>query len=98
MDKIFYYKEKFEEKGITFPVIPSSREELYAEYGLGMMGAGSLTKLRSKLKEAKELGIEHGEYEGWEKQGSGQFIIDTNGNLIHAEKGWLDIDSLLEAL
>ena len=63
-----------------------------------MMGAGSLTKLRSKLKEAKELGIEHGEYEGWEKQGSGQFVIDTNGNLIQAEKGWLDIDSLLEAL
>ena len=91
-------KKFVEEKDISFPVIPSSREGLYAEYGLGMMGAGSLTKLRSKLKEAKELGIEHGEYEGWEKQGSGQFIIDTNGNLIHAEKGWLDIDSLLEAL
>lgn len=86
------------EKDISFPVIPSSKEELYAEYGLGMMGAGAVTKLRGKLKEAKELGFEHGEYEGWEKQGPGQFVIDTNGNLIHAEKGWLDIDSLLEAL
>ena len=86
------------EKEISFPVIPSSKEELYAEYGLGMMGAGAVTKLRGKLKEAKEFGFEHGEYEGWEKQGPGQFVIDTDGNLIHAEKGWLDIDSLLEAL
>lgn len=91
-------KKFIEEKDISFPVIPSSKEELYAEYGLGMMGAGALTKLRGKLKEAKELGFEHGEYEGWEKQGPGQFVIDTNGNLIHTEKGWLDIDSLLEAL
>ena len=91
-------KKFVEEKDISFPVIPSSKEELYAEYGLGMMGAGALTKLRGQLKEAKELGFEHGEYEGWEKQGPGQFVIDTNGNLIHTEKGWLDIDSLLEAL
>lgn len=91
-------KKFVEEKVISFPVIPSSKEELYAEYGLGMMGAGAVAKLLGKLKEAKELGFEHGEYEGWEKQGPGQFVIDTDGNLIHAEKGWLDIDSLLEAL
>ena len=104
--KIFYITQSgekigktfVEEKNISVPVIPSTKEELYAEYGLGMMGAGALTKLRGKLKEAKELGIDHGEYEGWEKQGPGQFVIDTDGNLIHAEKGWLDIDKLLEAL
>ena len=91
-------KKFIEEKNITFPVIPSSKDELYAEYGLGLMTSGAVAKLRSKLKEVKEFGFEHGEYEGWEKQGPGQFVIDTDGNLIQAEKGWLDIDSLLEAL
>jgi len=91
-------KKFIEEKSISFPVIPSSKEELYAEYGLGLMTAGAVTKLRSKLKEAKELGIDHGDYEGWEKQSPGQFVIDTDGNLIQAEKGWLDIDKILKAL
>ena len=67
-------KKFVEEKNISFPVIPSSKEELYAEYGLGMMGAGALTKLRSKLKEAKELGLEHGEYEGWENKDLGNLL------------------------
>ena len=51
-----------------------------------------------KLKEAKKASIEHGEYEGWEKQGSGQFVIDEEGIIIQAETGWLDIDKLLEVL
>ncbi len=91
-------KKFIEEKAMSFPVIPSSKDELYAEYGLGLMTAGAIGKLRKKLKEAKELGIEHGEYEGWEKQSAGQFVIGTDGTLIQAEKGWLDIDKLLEVL
>ncbi|MCK4480235.1 MAG: redoxin domain-containing protein [Candidatus Lokiarchaeota archaeon] len=91
-------KEYIEKENIDFPVIPSSKDELYKEYGLGLMTAGAFTKVRSKLKEATKLGIEHGEYEGWEKQGPGQFVVDEQGKIIHASKGWLDIDSLLTVL
>ena len=83
---------------IEFPVIPSSKDELYADYGLGLMTEESMKKIRGKLKEAKKLGIIHGEYEGWENQGSGQFVIDTEGTIIHSQKGWLDVDSLLSVL
>jgi len=91
-------KEYIEKENIDFPVIPSSKDELYKEYGLGLMTAGAFTKVRSKLKEAIKLGIEHGEYEGWEKQGPGQFVVDEQGKIIHSLKGWLDIDSLLTVL
>lgn len=86
------------EKDIDFPVIPSSKEELYKEYGLGMMTPESISQLKSKLKECKEQNIEHGEYEGWEQQGPGQFVLDENGEIIHAKKGWLDVDAILEVL
>ena len=91
-------KEYIEKENIDFPVIPSSKDELYKEYGLGLMTTGAFTKVRSKLKEATKLGIEHGEYEGWEKQGPGQFVVDEQGKIIHALKGWLDVDSILSVL
>ena len=91
-------KEFIDKENIDFPVITSTKDELYAEYGLGLMTTGAFTKVRGKLKECKELGIGHGEYEGWEKQGPGQFVIDEQGNIIHTKKGWLDIDKLLIVL
>jgi peroxiredoxin len=91
-------KEFIEKETIDFPVIPSSKEELYKEYGLGLMTAGAVTKVRSKMKEATKWGIEHGEYEGWEKQSPGQFVIDEEGNIIHAKKGWLEIEAILSIL
>jgi peroxiredoxin len=91
-------KKFISEKNITFPVIPSSKDDLYATYGLGLMTAGALAKLMGKLKEAKKEGIEHGEYEGWEKQGPGQFVIDLSGKIIHAQTGWLDVSSLFDVL
>jgi len=90
--------EYIQKKNIDFLVIPSSKDELYKEYGLGLMTAGAITKVRSKLKKASKLGIEHGDYEGWEKQGPGQFVINKDGKIIHAQKGWLDVDSILEVL
>ncbi len=89
-------EEYIKAKDIEFPVIPSSKEKLYKEYGLGMMNPKALVQIKSKLKEAREEGIEHGEFEGWEKQGPGQFVIDEEGKIIHAQKGWLDIDSILD--
>ncbi|MFX1358192.1 MAG: redoxin domain-containing protein [Promethearchaeota archaeon] len=91
-------KEYINKYNIDFPVIYSSKDELYAEYGLGLMNAGAVMEVRHKFKEATKLGIQHGEYEGWEKQGPGQFVIDENGNIIHERKGWLLISEILEVL
>ncbi|MFX1390272.1 MAG: peroxiredoxin-like family protein [Promethearchaeota archaeon] len=91
-------KEFIEKEGIDFPVIQSSKDELYKQYGLGLMTAEAVSKVREKMKEAMKLGIEHGEYEGWEKQGPGQFVINEDGKIIHAKKGWLEIDQILDTL
>ncbi|TFG03732.1 MAG: redoxin domain-containing protein [Promethearchaeota archaeon] len=91
-------KEFIKNKGITFPVIASTKDDLYKEYGLGMMTPEAVKQVRKKVKEAFAAGIEHGEYEGWEQQGEGQFIIDEQGKIIHARKGWLDLDSMIEIL
>ena len=90
--------ECIEQKKIDFPVIPSSKDELYADYGLGLMTSEAVKQIPLKLKDVKEYGFKHGEYEGWEKQGPGQFVIDEQGKIIHASKGWLNIDSLLSVL
>ena len=91
-------KEFIEKYNVDFPVIPSSKDELYSEYGLGLMTAGAVTKVRSKFKEATKQGIGHGDYEGWEKQGPGQFVIDEQGNIIHERKGWLLLPEIFSAL
>ncbi|MFX0047710.1 MAG: redoxin domain-containing protein [Candidatus Hermodarchaeota archaeon] len=83
---------------VEFPVIPSSKDELYAEYGLGLMTGGAIAQVMSKVKEAKEKGIQHGDYEGWEKQGPGQFVIDEKGNIIHERKGWLLLPEIFAVL
>jgi peroxiredoxin len=90
--------EYIEREKIDFPVIPSSKDELYSDYGLGIMTAEAVKQIPLKLKQVKEYGFQHGEYEGEEKQCPGQFVIDENGIIIHALKGWLDIDSLLSVL
>jgi len=91
-------KKFIEENKIPFPVIPSSKEELYIDYGLRIMGKKAVSQIPEKIKAIREAGIEHGEYEGWEKQSPGQFVISTEGKIIHEQKGWLDIDSLLKVL
>jgi peroxiredoxin len=91
-------KQFIEEKGISFPVIFSTKDELYKDYGLEMMTVEAAKQVRKRVKAAFAAGFEHGEYEGWEQQGPGQFVIDTAGNIIHAQKGWLDIDAILEVL
>ena len=83
---------------IEFPVIPSSKDELYADYGLGLMTGEAATKIRSKLKESFKLGLQHGDYEGWEKQGPGQFVIGEDGNILHERKGWLLLPEIFAVL
>ncbi|MFX0070743.1 MAG: peroxiredoxin-like family protein [Candidatus Hermodarchaeota archaeon] len=91
-------KQFINKKNIKFPVIPSSKDELYKDYGLGMMTPEAVKLVRKKVKEAFALKIEHGEYEGWEQQGEGQFIVDEVGKLVYANYGWLDLDNLLGIL
>ena len=91
-------KEFIEKKKINFPVIPSSKKELYKDYGLGRMTTEAIKEVRAKLKETMKGGIEHGDYEGWEQQGSGQFVVDSDGKIIHAKQGWLNIEAILEVL
>lgn len=90
--------EYIEKENIDFPVIPSTKDELYAEYGLGIMTAETVKQIPLKLKDVKKYGFEHGEYEGWEKQSPGQFVIDKQGKIIHAFKGWLDVDNIIANL
>jgi len=90
--------EFIEKERIKFPVIPSSKDELYAEYGLGVMDSEAIKQVKVRFKESIKAGIKHGEYEGWEKQGPGQFIINQEGKIIHVKKGWLDISSILADL
>ena len=109
--KVLYITQSSKEKAdefikkydIPFPVIPSPQESkkvftLYKLYDLGMMSMGAVKNVPGKLKEAKHAGIEHGDYEGWEKQCPGQFVLDEKGNIIQAIRNWLDIKSLLEVL
>ena len=62
-----------------------------------MMTPEAIKEVRGKFKESIKAGIEHGEYEGWEKQGPGQFVI-AEGTIIHAKQGWLNLDNILEVL
>ncbi|MBY9020325.1 MAG: redoxin domain-containing protein [Candidatus Lokiarchaeota archaeon] len=90
--------EFIEKYNVDFPIIPSSKDDLYEDYGLGLMTLGAITQLKSKMKEATNLGIEHGEYEGWEKQSAGQFVIDEQGNILHERKGWLLLPEIFAVL
>ena len=91
-------REFIEQKTIKIPVIPSSKDELYFDYGLGLMTPDAAKQIRTKFKLATEAGFKHGEYEGWEKQGPGQFVIDREGTIIHTKDGWLEIDLILDVL
>jgi peroxiredoxin len=90
--------EYIEKEKIDFPVIPSTKDDLYAQYGLGLMTPETVKQIPLKLKEVQEHGFKHGEYEGWEKQGPGQFVINEQGKIIHLLKGWLNIDRLVAVL
>jgi peroxiredoxin len=91
-------KEFIDKKKIKFPVIFSSKDALYKDYGLGMMTVETAKEVRTKVKEAFKAGFQHGDYEGYEQQQPGQFVIDKDGKIIHAKKSWLDLDAILKVL
>ena len=83
---------------IDFPIILSSNSGLFKTYGLGKLTLSALGAIPRKLKESKKAGFKHGKYEGSESQCPGQFVIDKKGIVIHAFKGWLDINAILDVL
>ena len=91
-------KQFIENEKINFPVIPSSKDELYQKFGLGLMTPEAVKQIPLKLKDVQKYGFKHGEYEGEERQSPGQYVIDRRGVIIHALKGWLDIDKILTFL
>jgi peroxiredoxin len=91
-------KEIISAKKIVFPVIPSTKEGLYADYDLGKMTLSTMAAVPFKLKAANDAGIKHGPKEGSESQCPGQFVLDLTGKIIHVKKGWIDIESFLAVL
>ena len=103
-----FAKEFIDKENITFPVIQGKKIEgskneylIYSDYGLGKMVASAAAKVPLKIRAAKKMGIKHGDYEKdtvFEYQCPGQFVIDTDGTIIHAKKGWLNIEAILNSL
>ena len=62
------------------------------------MNEEAVKKVKSKFKEATERGFVHGDYEGWENQGPGQFVIGEDGNILHERKGWLLLPEIFGVL
>ena len=85
--------EFIQKENIKFPVVTSSKDELYVDYGLGLMTPETVKQSPLKLKDVQKYGFKHGEYEGWEKQGPGQFVIDEKGKIIHSLKSCIDSPS-----
>ncbi|MHA1341582.1 MAG: redoxin domain-containing protein [Promethearchaeota archaeon] len=83
---------------VDFPIIPSTKDELYAEYGLGKLTLSAIATVPKKLAVAKKAGFKHGEYEGYESQCPGQFIINKDGTISHMKKGWLDLNAIINNL
>ena len=103
-----FAKNFIEKENITFTVIQGKKIEgtkneyhIYSEYGLGKMTTGVVAKVPTKVLASKKRGITHGDYEKdtvFEYQCPGQFVINKDGTVLHAKKGWLDVDKILKVL
>jgi len=86
---------------VDFPVIPVPKSDgykIYKDYGVGMMGIGTMLGILRRAGEAKKKGKIHGDYEGRETQSPADFVIDSDGKITRANRGLFDADALLEFL
>ena len=86
---------------VDFPVIPvpkSGGYKVYKDYGVGMMGIGTMLGILKRAGEAKKKGKVHGDYEGRETQSPADFVLDGDGKITRANRGLFDADALLEFL
>ena len=99
-------KPTLDELKIPFDVILDTEEEIYKLYSVpaAKSKAGLVSpKVLAMIKNAKDMGIEHGEYEGNELQLPAVFAIDGNGNikLAHYAKNLGDLpanDEIINAV
>ena len=95
--------EQITKETFPFGIICDPQQELYKE--LEIMPAKSKLAMASfglvkKMREAKEMGLEHGEYEGDEQQLPALFLMGANGKVLYAHyaKNLTDMPSLDEML
>ena len=96
-------KPKLDELNIPFDVILDTDEEIYKLYEVGAAKnkAGLVSpKVLGMIKNAKDMGIEHGEYEGNELQLPAVFVLDSKGSikLAHYAKNLGDLPSTDEII
>ena len=74
--------------------------EIEPAASMGKMIGGGLFKALKKMKAAKKLGFEHGEYEGNEQQLPAMVLVDENGEIAfsHYAKNLVDMPSVDEML
>ncbi len=88
---------------LPFDIICDPEMKLYEELEIlpakNMLGLASL-KLPAKMKEAKALGFEHGEYEGNEQQLPALFLLDADGTVkfAHYAKNLTDMPPIAQML
>jgi len=94
-------RKYLEGHGVDFPVIPVPKRDgykIYKDYGVGMMGIGTMLGILRRAGEAKKKGKIHGDYEGREIQSPADFVLDGDGKITRANRGLFDADALLEFL
>ena len=92
------YLEGHEVDFSVIPVPKSGGYKIYKDYGVGMMGIGTMLGILKRAGEAKKKGKVHGDYEGRETQSPADFVLDGDGKITRANRGLFDADALLEFL
>jgi peroxiredoxin len=87
-------------KNATFPIIADPKEPypLYKAYGIGDWAPEDIPKVLVRVAKAKAQGIQHGAYEGNEKQRPASFIISKDGTIEYAHYGPLELGEAMEVL
>ena len=76
------------EEKLPFDIICDPDQKLYYQYEIGSLldrGLVDMEKFAVKIERIKELGLQHGEYEGNEQQLPALFIMDKDMNLKYAQ-------------
>lgn len=83
-------KEEIKDANIPFEIILDPEMKLYEKFSLeiaesveAMLGGNTM----DRIAKAKEMGLEHGKYEGNEQQLPATFVLDKEGNVTYAKYG-----------
>ncbi|MHA1680463.1 MAG: redoxin domain-containing protein [Promethearchaeota archaeon] len=90
-------KSFIEGKDVSFTIISDS-EEPYPLYNLYNIGKWNAITLAQMAKTAMMTKYKHGVYEGYEKQNPADFIIGTDGKVIHRNYSLLGVKKIMRVL